>query len=195
MTPEPSSGRIEQRLTTLFPSTALEDHVEAVGVVERDSKLQIPALVWLFVFGSAAGKSRTLAAFRRSYNSTADKTLTAGGFYQRLTPLLAEFLCDLVERRIDVVAVPHTISEEFDRFRDIIVADGTILRLHEFLADEFQPRRGEQGGARLHLLHNITDQTIDQFSAGCRAFRDLVRQSAFALELTSRIIAGDWRSD
>ncbi|NLV12164.1 IS4 family transposase [Haloarcula argentinensis] len=152
------------RLTTLFPSTMLEEHAEELGVVERDSKLQVPALVWAFVFGFVAGESRTLAAFRRSYNSTADKTLTAGGFYQRLTPLLSEFLCDLVERRIDKVAVPHTISDEFDRFRDIVVADWTILRLHEFLSDEFQPRKGEQGGARLHLLHNVTDQTIDQFS-------------------------------
>ena len=124
----------------------------------------LPALVWAFVFGFATGESRTLAAFRRSYNSTADKTLTAGGFYHRLTPRLADFLCDLVEQRLDEVAVPHTINDEFERFRDIIVADGTILRLHEFLAEEFQPRRGEQGGARLHLLHNVTDQTIDQFS-------------------------------
>jgi len=142
----------------------LEDHAEEHGVVEREGKLQIPALVWAFVFGFATGESRTLAAFRRSYNSTADKTLTAGGFYQRLTPRLADFLCDLVEQRLDEVAVPHTISDEFDRFRDIIVADGTILRLHEFLAEEFQPRKGEQGGARLHLLHNVTDQTIEQFS-------------------------------
>jgi len=142
----------------------LEDHAEEHGVVEREGKLQIPALVWAFVFGFATGESRTLAAFRRSYNSTADKTLTAGGFYHRLTPRLADFLCDLVEQRLDEVAVPHTISDEFDRFRDIIAADGTILRLHEFLADEFQPRRGEQGGARLHLLHNVTDQSIEQFS-------------------------------
>jgi len=142
----------------------LEDHAEEHGVVEREGKLQIPALVWAFVFGFATGERRTLAGFRRSYNSTADETLTAGGFYQRLTPRLADFLCDLVEQRLDEVAVPHTISDEFDRFRDIIVADGTILRLHEFLAEEFQPRRGEQGGARLHLLHNVTDQTIDRFS-------------------------------
>ncbi|PSP79561.1 hypothetical protein BRC81_04975, partial [Halobacteriales archaeon QS_1_68_20] len=51
VTDEPSSGRIEQRLTTLFPSTALEDHAEAVGVVERDSKFQVPAMVWALVFG------------------------------------------------------------------------------------------------------------------------------------------------
>jgi putative transposase len=74
----------------------LEDHAEEHGVVERDGKLQIPALVWTFMFGFATGERRTLAGFRRSYNSTADETLTAGGLYQRLTPRLAEFLCDLV---------------------------------------------------------------------------------------------------
>jgi len=76
-------------------------------------------------------------------DAEAEKTLIAGGLYQRLTPLLAEFPLDLVDASLDEVAVPHTVSDEFDRFRDIVVADGTILRLHEFLSDEVQPRKGE----------------------------------------------------
>jgi putative transposase len=40
-----SSPRIRSLLTTLFPSTILKRHAEELGVVERDSKLQIPALV------------------------------------------------------------------------------------------------------------------------------------------------------
>jgi len=161
---KPSSRRIERQLTTLFPSTALEDHAEAVGVVERDSKLQIPALVWTFVFGFATGESRTLAAFRRSYNSTADEPLSPGGFYQRLTPLFAAYLRDLVEFALDEVAVPHTVSDEFDRFKDVMVADATVLRLHRFLRDEYQGLREEQAGAKLHLLHNVTDQTLETIS-------------------------------
>ena len=98
MTDEPSSNRIERRLTTLFPSTALEDYTEDLGVVERDSKFQIPEMVWALVFGFATGESRTLAAFCRAYNTTADKTLSPDGFYQRLTPLFATYLRDLVER-------------------------------------------------------------------------------------------------
>jgi hypothetical protein len=35
---ESFSRQIERRLTTLFPSTALKDHAEEVGVVGRDSK-------------------------------------------------------------------------------------------------------------------------------------------------------------
>ena len=164
MSPDPSSRRIERRLTTLFPSTALEDHAEAVGVVERDGKLQIPALVWTFVFGFATGESRTLAAFRRSYNSTADEPLSPGGFYQRLTPLFAAYLRDLVEFALDEVAVPHTVSDEFDRFKDVMIADATVLRLHRLLRDEYQGLREEQAGAKLHLLHNVTDQTLETIS-------------------------------
>jgi len=41
----------------------LEDHAEEHGVVEREGKLQVPALVWTFVFGFAIGESRTLAGF------------------------------------------------------------------------------------------------------------------------------------
>ena len=147
MPPEPSLDRIERRLTTLFPSTALKDHAEGLGVVERDSKFQVPAMVWALVFGFATGESRTLAGFRRAYNATADKTLSPGGFYQRLTPLLAAYLRDLVEFALDEVAVPHTVSDEFDRFRDVMVADATVLRLHRFLRDEYQGLREEQAGA------------------------------------------------
>ena len=164
MTDEPSSGRIEQRLTTLFPSTALEDHAEAVGVVERDSKFQVPATVWALVFGFAAGESRTLAAFRCAYNATANKTLSPGGFYQRLTPLFAAYLRNLVEFALDEVAVPHTVSDEFDQFRDVMIANATVLRLHRFLREQYQGRREEQAGAKLHLLHNVTDRAIEKLS-------------------------------
>ena len=151
-----------RRLTTLFPSEFLKEHAEELGVVERDRKLQIPAFVWTFVFGFAAGESRTLAGFRRCYNSTADETISPSGFYQRLTPTLAEYLRDLVERGLDEVAVPDATAADIDRFRDVMIADGTVLRLHEFLSDQFEARHEEQAGAKLHLLHNATKQTIER---------------------------------
>ena len=118
---------------------------------------------WCGRFGFATGESRTLAAFRHSYNSTADEPFSPGGFYQRLTPLFAAYLRDLVEFALGEVAVPHTVSDEFDRFRDV-VADATVLRLHRFLREEYQGLREEQAGAKLHLLHNVTDQTLEKIS-------------------------------
>lgn len=99
MSNSPSSPRIMRRLTTLFPT-------EFPGVVNREGKLRIPVLVWALVFGFAAGESRTLAGFIRSYNSTADETISPGKFYHRLTPSLAEHFCDLVKAALDEVAVP-----------------------------------------------------------------------------------------
>ncbi len=103
--------------------------------------------MWALVFGFAAGESRTLAGFRRSYNSTADETVSPGGFYQRLTPTLAEYLRDLVEAALNEVAVPNAVDADIDRFRDVMIADGTVLRLHEFLSGEFQANQEEQAGA------------------------------------------------
>lgn len=74
-----------RRLTTIYPSGMLEERAENHVGVEREWKLQIPVLERKFVFGFASGESRTLAAVRRSYNSTTDDTLPKGGLYQRLT--------------------------------------------------------------------------------------------------------------
>ena len=69
------------------------------------------------VFGLAASESRTLAGFRRSYNSTADETIPPGGFYHRMTPSLPEFLRDLLQRSLDEVAVPDVVDADLNRFK------------------------------------------------------------------------------
>ncbi len=52
-----------RRLTSLFPSEFLEEHAGELGVIERDRKLQIPALVWAFVFGLPLAKAEHLLIF------------------------------------------------------------------------------------------------------------------------------------
>jgi len=111
------------------------------------------------VFGFAAGKDRTLGDFRRCYNSTADKTLSPGGFYQRLTPTLAEYFSD-------------TAGVDVERFRDVMIADGTILRLHEMLSEEYKARHEEQAEAKFHLLHNATEKMIERFETTPEKTRD-----------------------
>lgn len=63
-------------------------------------------------------ESQTLASFRCSYNSTADETLSPGGFYHLLIPTLAEYPRDLVERGLDQVAIPDAFDADIDRLRD-----------------------------------------------------------------------------
>ena len=77
-----------------------------------------------------------------------------------MTPLFTAYLRDLVEFALNQVTVPHTVSDEFNRVRDVLIVDATVLRLHRFLHEEYHSLREEQGGAKLHLLHNVTDQTL-----------------------------------
>jgi len=130
-----------RRLTTLFPSSSRRAR-RGTRRGRTRPQAQIPAFIW--AAGFAAGESRTLAGFRRSYNSTADESISPGGFYQRLTPTLAEYLRDLVEHGLDEVAVPDAVDADINRFRDVIIADGTVLRLHEFLREVRSPPRGSR---------------------------------------------------
>jgi len=75
-----------------------------------------------------------------------------------LIPTLAKYLRDPVETVLNEVAVPDA---DVDWFRDVMIADGTVLRLHESLSDQFKARHEEQAGEKLHLLHNATEQTIE----------------------------------
>ncbi len=112
-------------LTTLFSSEHLEKHTEELGVVKQEGKLQILVLVFDF----AAGESRTLAGYRRRYNLTADETISPSGFHLRLTPAPAEYLRDVVLAALDGVAVPDAVDAAIDRSRDVVIVNGTVLRV------------------------------------------------------------------
>jgi len=89
-----------------------------------------------------------------------------------LTPTFAEYLRDLGEAVLDEVAVPDTVDADIDRFRDVMTADGTVFRLHEFLPDDFQARYEEQAGAKFHLLDNATDEMIERIDVTDEKTRD-----------------------
>lgn len=90
--------------------------------------------------------------------------LFPSSFYQWLTPSLAAYLRGLVEHGLDEVAVQDAVNADIDQFRDVIIADGTVLRLHEFLSDEYEASQDELAGAKLRQLHDTTDQKIEQLT-------------------------------
>lgn len=77
-------------------------------------------------------------------------------------PLLAEYLRNLVERGLDEIAVPDGVDAGINHFRDGMITDGTVLRLQEFLTEEYKARHEDKAGETLHLLHNPGDQTIEK---------------------------------
>jgi len=91
-----------------------------------------------------------------------NQTIARSSFYDRFTPALGALLSDLIEHALDEVAVPHTIAPQFELFREVLIADATVFRLHRLLS-EFPATHSDQSGAKLHLVHNATTQSIEQF--------------------------------
>ncbi|WP_254533450.1 IS4 family transposase [Natrinema gelatinilyticum] len=157
-----SPDLIRRRLTSLFPAERIEDIARERDVVQRHRTIDITMLVWTLIMGFAVdGEARTIAGFQRAYSAATNQTVARSSFYDRFTPALGALLSDLLEHALEV-AVPHTIAPQFELFRDVLIADATVFRLHRLLS-EFPATHSDQSGAKLHLVHNATTQSLEQF--------------------------------
>jgi IS4 transposase len=138
----------------------IDDLAREREVIERDRKIDVRMLVWTLVLGFAAGgEARSIAGYRRAYELATDQSVAASSFYDRFTEALAALLRDLLDHAVEEVAVPHTVAPAFDRFRDVIVADATVVRLHRYLS-AFQATHHDVSGLTLYLVHNVTAQSV-----------------------------------
>jgi len=120
-------------------------------------------LVWSLILGFAVdGEYRSIAAFQRAYQATMNQTVARSSFYDRFTPQLRDLLSDLLAHALEEVTVPHTVAPQLDQFRETLIADATVFRLHRLLA-EFPATHTDQSGAQLYVVYNLTKQTIAQF--------------------------------
>ncbi|MFB6295304.1 MAG: IS4 family transposase, partial [Halobacteriales archaeon] len=157
---ELSSDGVTSRLTSLFPSGMIDDLAQECEVVERDRKIDVRMLIWALVMGFAVGgEARSIAGYRRAYNMATGHSVVASSFYDRFTEELADLLRDLLDHAIEEVAVPQTVAPAFDRFRDVVAADATIVRLHRYLS-AFQATHHDESGLQLYLVHNVTEQSV-----------------------------------
>lgn len=159
---EPSSSVIEERLTKLFPTDWIKQRARVHDVLIRDRKVDPTALVWSLVLGFAIGNDRAIEELRRTYIRFADQFLHPSSFHDRLTAELADLLRELIDEALQEAAAPHTMADQLDRFRDLVVADATVFRLHNLLADSYPATHDDQAGAKLHLVHNVTDGTLER---------------------------------
>ena len=155
-----SPDAVRTLLTSVFPSDFIDDRARECGVVERDRDIDIRMVVWTLAVGFAVGgETRSIADYRRAYNAATNQSIVASSFYDRFTENLHDLLSQLLEHALDEVAVPHHVSPEFDRFKDVVAADATIFRLQQLLS-EFEATHEDASGVMLYLVHNVTEQSV-----------------------------------
>lgn len=166
-----------------------------LGVVRRDRKVNLVALVSTLVLGFQVGSTRTLEGLRVAYQSLARHTIARSAFYGRLTGRMAELLRLLAFDAIAKVGDTPTAPQGYlKHFKELLAIDSTVIALHDLLASDYPGCRTNhtKAAAKLHMVMNVADgsprrlkltsertgdtmpwQRVGKWLSGCLALFDL----------------------
>ena len=142
-------------LTTFLPDFLIEKYARALGVVERDRKVDPVLLVWTLILGFPAGAKRTLASLRRRFQQAAGLTVARSSFHARLTRPLAELLKKLVDWRLSMGRHESDSEGGLAGFKELLALDSTVVQLHKMLAPQWQSTDPDGAAAKLHMVTNV----------------------------------------
>ena len=152
---------IRQELTRLIPTRQLNRLARLSGLVRRRRKIDPMELFWTVVLGFGAGHARTLAGMRRAYQKSTGATLVPSTFYDRFTRSLAVFMRLVVQELLEKLQETEAkFSGLLRSFRDVVVTDSTLVKLHDLLERRFPACRTNhtKAAAKLHVVMSVRGQ-------------------------------------
>jgi len=150
---------VRESLCKLFPAVRLRTLARESGAVIRQRKVDIVALFWTLVLGFGVGESRTLAGLRRAYERASGQRIEESSFYDRLNEGLVVMLKAALECAFSALAeVPRALAGPLSGFRDLLLTDATVIRVHDLLAKDFPACRTNhtQAAVKLHTIMSVT---------------------------------------
>lgn len=150
---------IRHQLASLISTRNLNLLAGYAGMSKRRRKVDPVALFWTIVLGFATGKERSLAGLRRAFQKSTGIRLVPSAFYDRFTRELARFFRLVVGELVGQLEVLHApLRGTLGSFRDVILADATLVRLHDLLEKRFPACRTNhtRASAKLHVVMSVT---------------------------------------
>lgn len=154
----PAALPIRPVLRKLFSHAWIARTARDTGAVVRKRKVDIAAFFWTLVLGFGAGRSRTLASLRRTYEKTTGQTLEESSFYDRFTDGLVRLLKRAVAQALEsAVGVGRALRGPLATFRDVVLTDSTVIRLHDLLAKAYPACRTNhtKAAAKAHVILSV----------------------------------------
>jgi putative transposase len=113
-------------------------------------------MFWVLTLSFGVRLQRTLASLKRQYEKEAKTKLSDSSWYYRFTPELVEFLHQCAIHGIEELAKEpgRNLNKKLERFKDVLIQDSTIVRLHSSLADKFPAVRARKvaAGVKVSVL-------------------------------------------
>jgi IS4 transposase len=147
---------IEAELNQLFSPEWLRKTAKETGLIKRERKIDPVLMFWVLVLGFGVQLQRTLASLHRQYEETGSVDISRGSFYERFSPELVRFLHACVVHGMEQLAeTSHlALQKRLSRFKDLLIQDSTIIRVHEKLAKKWPAVRSRKvaAGVKVSLL-------------------------------------------
>ncbi len=159
MTRRDQSIQIRDVLNRLVPRQRLEALARETGAVRRDRKVGIVPLFWTLVLGFAIGRERTIAGLRRAFEKATGTTLVPSAFHDRFSEGLVRLLKAVLAEVIAKTAGRSQRAQgALAAFKDVLLTDSTVIRLHDLLAKSFPACRTNHTLAALkaHVVLSVT---------------------------------------
>ena len=140
---------VERELCNLFPSEWLRNKAKETGLIKRERKIDPVIIFWVLAIGYGTFLQRTLAGLKRNYETASNRILSDSSWYYRFTPELVVFLRECVAHGLEYLAQEpsRTLSERLSPFKDVLIQDSTVVRLHEKLAKIWPATRSRKVAA------------------------------------------------
>ncbi len=147
---------VEADLNKFFSPEWLRKTAKETGLIKRERKIDPVLMFWVLVLGFGVQLQRTLASLHREYEETGKVHLSRGSFYERFSPELVCFLHACVIHGIEQLAETshQRLKKNLGRFKDLLIQDSTIIRVHEKLAKRWPAARSRKvaAGVKLSIL-------------------------------------------
>jgi IS4 transposase len=144
---------VEKELTMMFESKWLRAKAIETGLVERERKIDPVIMFWTLAIGYGSQLYRTLTELKREYEVRGNVLISDSSWHDRFTPELVKFLKECVIHGIEHMSQEpsRTLGKRLAIFRDVMIQDSTIIRLHESLASKWPATRSRRAAAGLKV--------------------------------------------
>ena len=147
---------IEKDLCKLFPKEWIGNAAKETGLIKRERKIEAFVLLWTLVFSFGVHLPRNLANMKRKYVKASKKEIAESSWYMRFTPELVDFLKVCVNHAIEQLALEQNkvLSKKLSKFKDVLIQDSTIIRLHKSLSKKWPAARSKTvaAGVKVGML-------------------------------------------
>jgi len=136
-------------LVQMFSEEFLRNTAQKTGLIKRQRKIDPVTFFWVLILGFGVDFLISIRALERRYEVEANIELSDGALYDRFTPELVAFLRECVLHAIEFQAQQKSraLGERLNGFKDLIIQDSTIIRLHGSLSDLWPATRSKRVAA------------------------------------------------